>query len=226
MRGPNSTQSPFRSTSRTVRRFVLAHRRLVAGLCAALAVIAGLSAVKPPAPATDGVIVAAHDLASGTTLSADDVEVRRLPSEVAASGAYDDIDALVGESLSGPMRRGETITDMRLIGADLLAGYPADSTLATVRIADPQSLWGVAVGTYVDIVGVDVDGKKAGRILADEAQVVAMPEEAEKTIAGTSSGVSLVVCVPADKAVELTDAASRMQLGVIVSTDTGAETSD
>ncbi|MDN5853374.1 MAG: SAF domain-containing protein, partial [Actinomycetia bacterium] len=216
-RGPTSSHSPLRPVTRAVRRFVLTYRRPLAGVCAALAVVAGLSAVKPPAPETTPVVVAAHDLTSGTDLSDDDLQVRQVPPDVAASNAYAAVDAVVGESLSGPVRRGETITDMRLIGTDLLAGYPTGSTLATVRIADAQSLWGVEVGVYVDIIGVDVDGKRSGKVLADDAQVVAIPESDTESMAGPSSGVSVVVCVPADTAVDLTQASSRMQLGVIVS---------
>ena len=215
MRGPATSQSPIRPAIRTVRRFVLARRRLVAGLCAGLAVLAGLSAVKPAPPPTESVVVAVRDLASGTTLSADDVEVRDVPADATASHAYADSDAVVGEVLGGPVRGGETITDMRLVGSDLLNGYPAGSTLATIRIADPESLWGVEVGTYVDIVGVDAEEKGSGRILADGAQVVAIPTADEET-SGITGGVSLVVCVPGETAVKLADAGSRMQLGAIV----------
>lgn len=211
----------MRPVTRAVRRFVLTYRRLVAGTCAALAVVAGLSAVKPPDPATTPVVVAAHDLASGTDLVSDDVEVRHVPSDLTASNAYATVDAVVGHSLNGPVRRGEAITDMRLLGTDLLAGYPSGSTLATVRIADPQSLWGVEVGAYVDVIGVDVEGKRSGKVIADEAQVVALPDADTESMVGPSSGVSVVVCVPADTAVALAEAGSRMQLGVIVSASGG-----
>lgn len=195
----------------------------MAALCAGLAVVTGLSAVTPAAPETDPVVVAAHDIASGETLGSDDVLVRDLPADAVASNAYHDADAVVGKALGGPVRRGETITDMRVVGSGLLTGYPDGSTLATVRIADPDSLWGIEVGTYVDIIGVDVDGTKPGRVLADDAPVVAMPEADAGATAGPATGVSLVVSVPADTAVELTNAGSRMQLGVIVSARGGGQ---
>lgn len=223
MRGSTSNHSPLRPATRAVRRFVLAYRRPVAATCAALAVIAGLSAVKPPDPATTPVVVAAHDLDSGADLADDDVEVRQVPSELAASNAYAAVDAVVGHPLNGPVRRGEAITDMRLLSTDLLAGYPSGSTLATVRIADPQSLWGVEVGAYVDVIGVEVEGKRAGKVIADDAQVVALPDADADSLVGPSSGVSVVVCVPSDTAVALAEAGSRMQLGVIVSTSKDSE---
>ncbi|HLR85270.1 MAG TPA: SAF domain-containing protein [Nocardioidaceae bacterium] len=220
MKASSSNHGPLRPASRAVRRFVLAYRRMVAGALAALAVVVGISALEPADPATSAVVVAAHDLSSGTDLSDDDLEVRHVPSEAVASNAYTAVDDVAGESLSGPVRRGEAITDMRVIGTDLLAGYPPGSTLATVRIADTHSLWGVEAGTYIDVVGVDVDGDRSGKILADDAQVVAIPESADDSRAG-SSGVSVVVCVPEDAAVGLAEAATRMQLGVIVSADAG-----
>lgn len=205
----------MRAVVRGVRRTVLAHRRLVAALCAGIAVAATLGALRPAEPPTRPVVVTARDVASGSTLSADDVEVRDLPAADVAAHAYTEPRDVIGEVAGAPMRRGESVTDVRLLGSDLLSGYPDDATIATVRIADPQSLWGVEVGTYVDIVGVDLDGTGAGEVIAPDAQVVAMPAtEADDT--AVTSGAVLVVSVPPETAVALTDAGSRMQLGVVV----------
>ncbi|MGH3357543.1 MAG: SAF domain-containing protein [Nocardioidaceae bacterium] len=216
MRKPPPDDGSARTALRTVRRAVLAHRRLVAACCAGLAVFASLSALRPPDPPTSGVVVATRDLASGATLTSADVEVREIPVDDVAAHAYASTDDVVGEVVGAPMRRGESITDMRLLASDLLSGYPDGATLATVRIADPQSLWGVEVGTIVDIVGVDIDGKGAGQVVAADARVVAMPAT-DTEDAAVSTGAVLVVSVPSDTAVSLTDASSRMQLGVVVS---------
>lgn len=215
-------ESPVRTAVRGARRSVLAHRRLVAAACAGIAVAASLSALRPAEPSTRPVVVAARDLASGTELSADDVELRDLPADGVAAHAYTDPGQVIGEVVGAPMRDGESLTDVRLLGSDLLSGYPEDATIATVRIADPQSLWGVEVGTYVDIVGVDIDGRGAGEVIAPDAQVVAMPTT-DSDDAAVSTGAVLVVSVPAETAVALTEAGSRMQLGVVVSAGTGVE---
>lgn len=216
-------ESTVRAVVRSARRLVLTHRRLVAACCAGLAVAASLSALRPPDPPTRPVVVATRDLASGTTLTGDDVALREIATDDVAGHAYTRVGDVVGEVVGAPMRRGESLTDMRLLASELLSGYPDDATLATVRIADPQSLWGVEVGTYVDIVGVDIDGKGAGRVVAADAQVVAMP--ATDTDAAVSAGAVLVVSVPAETAVALTDASSRMQLGVVVSAQESAAAS-
>ena len=213
----DSSPNPLRPAWRGLRRFVLARRRLVAGVCAALAVAAGLSALRPDDPATRPVVVAAHDLDSGVTLSDEDVEIREVRADDAATHSYEHLEPVVGEVVGAPVRDGEPITDLRLLTTDVLDGYPADSSLATVRVTDPQSLWGVEVGTYVDVVGVDVEGRGRGRVLATHAQVVAMPEAEEEPTTGMTAGAALVLNVPADEAVTLTDAATRMQLGVVVS---------
>ncbi|UYM06643.1 SAF domain-containing protein [Solicola gregarius] len=161
--------------------------------------------------------MATRDLVSGTTLSDDDVEIRHVRADDAATHAYDEVQSVVGEVIGAPVRRGEPLTDMRLLTSDLLAGYPDGSSLATVRVTDPQSLWGVEVGTYVDVVGVDVDGGSRGRVLAEHAQVVAMPTTEQDPTTGMSAGAAVVVSVPPDEAVTLTDSAGRMQFGVVVS---------
>ena len=68
---------------RAVRRTVLARRRPLAALCAGVAVLAGVHAARPAEPEpTVAVPVAAHDLDSGTVLSAGDLSARRLPGRL------------------------------------------------------------------------------------------------------------------------------------------------
>lgn len=212
-----SGESALRPVVRAVRRTVSAHRRLVAALLAGLAVAASLTALRPPSPPTRDVVVAARDLTSGTTLTASDLEIRSVTADDVAAHTYDSTDAVVGEVIAAPMRRGESLTDVRLLTSELVAGYPDGTTLATVRIADPQSLWGVEVGTYVDIVGVDLEGRGDGGVLARNAQVVAMPSPPEDEGPGVTAGAVLVVGVPRETAVDLADASSRMQLAAVVS---------
>src|SRR4051812_50190579 len=75
---------------RRLRRAVLTRRRPLAALCVALAVVAGLHAVRPPDPPTVRGTVAAHDLASRTGLSRRDPVVRRLPAALSPGGATAD----------------------------------------------------------------------------------------------------------------------------------------
>ncbi|MGZ4536782.1 MAG: SAF domain-containing protein, partial [Nocardioidaceae bacterium] len=63
----------LRRTYRRFRRAVLARRRLLAALCAAGAVAAGLQATSVPPPATASVLTAARDLPAGAVLGAGDL---------------------------------------------------------------------------------------------------------------------------------------------------------
>ena len=89
-----------------VRRHVLIHRRPLAALLVALAVLAALRATQPPAPATSQVWTAAHDLPAGRVLAHDDLRRTTYAPGSVPAGAVGDPAAVVGRTLAAPLRRG------------------------------------------------------------------------------------------------------------------------
>lgn len=148
---------------RAVRRAVLRRRRILAALLTAVAVAAGLHAVATPPPATIRVTVAARDLTSGTVLSAADVESAQfspesVPDAVAA--------APIGRVLAAPLRRGEPLTDLRLVGPALTDGHP-DLTAIPLRLPDAGMVDLLEVGDRIDVVAADPQGGGAEVVAAD-----------------------------------------------------------
>src|SRR5690349_20691136 len=68
------------------RRAVRRHRRTLAMLAAAAAVLTGLTALARPAPATVTVVTAARPLAAGATIGAGDLRRTDLPPEAVPEG--------------------------------------------------------------------------------------------------------------------------------------------
>lgn len=153
------------------RRRALLRRSAALALAAAALVLA----LAPPATvARSPVLVAAADLAGGTTVSANDVVVRQWPSELAPTGVLDDPAAAAGRVLVGAARAGEPLTDRRLVGAgpDPRAGTAA----VPVRLADAAVAALLVPGRHVDVVTV---GKEADTptVLAEDATVLAVLAE-------------------------------------------------
>jgi hypothetical protein len=146
------TGGPPAWATRRGRAYLALNRRrrvVAAGLVAvaALIVAAGLRAPPPP---TVGVLAAAHDLAGGAELGAGDVVTVRLPPAAVPDGALRDHAA--GRRTAGPLRRGEPLTDARLLGPGLLAGYPPGTVAAPVRVADADVGALLQSGDHVDIL--------------------------------------------------------------------------
>ncbi len=116
---------------RELRRAIAWHRRLLAAGLAAGAVALTISAVQPRPPHTVPVLAAAHDLGGGIQLRRDDVTTVRLPHRLVPAGALRPSGGVSGLTLAAPMRRGETLTDARIIGPGLL--------IASTPIGPPRS---------------------------------------------------------------------------------------
>jgi Flp pilus assembly protein CpaB len=208
--------SPLHSTRVKVRRAVLSKRRPLAAIAAALAVLTGVSAARPPAPRTEQVLVAAHDLSAGTTLAADDLlPVERLPDELPAGALQGAATTVAGQTLTGAMRAGEPLTDWRLVESLPADAVPAGQVLTSVRLADPAALVLLEAGRRIDLVAADPTGEVAATVVASDALVVAVPQ-ADEAAVGVADGPVVVLAVSAATAVELADAAVRSVLSPVV----------
>ncbi|MFT4298732.1 MAG: SAF domain-containing protein [Aeromicrobium sp.] len=156
-------------------RFVFAHRRILAALCAGLAVLFALAALDNGGQ-TRRVVIVSDDLPAGATLATEDLRVIEVPVDSAPDGALQQIKGAVGRALAGPVRAGEIVTDRRIFDAQNLSGYGIeDPALATVRVADPAALSGLRVGDRVDVITADPQGEAAPVMLAQDVAVAAVP---------------------------------------------------
>ncbi|WP_422933818.1 Flp pilus assembly protein CpaB [Sinomonas sp. P47F7] len=152
-------------------RFAERRRRSLAAalLCAAAA--AAVYQLTPPSSASSPAVVADVDLPAGATVQSGQLRVARLAAETVPDGAVKTIETAVGHKLTGPMRRGEVVTDAALVGPGLLTGTPAGTVAVPVRVADPGSLQLVRTGQDVDIV-VSEEASRDGPRSTTVAQAV------------------------------------------------------
>ncbi|MER7556778.1 SAF domain-containing protein [Nocardioides sp. NPDC126508] len=203
------------SFTRRVRRGVLAHRRLLAFLLTAAAVAIGISATRPDPPDTTTMAVASRDLPVGTVLTAADLtDVETDPGSIPADLA----DAPLGERLAAPLRRGEPVTDVRLVGPELTAGRP-DLVAVPVRLPDAEMAGLLHVGDTVDLYATDPATAETAQVTTDTL-ILSLPQAAEpnrddssaqgKTegfgVTNTSAGRLVIVGVAASSVEDVTSA--------------------
>jgi Flp pilus assembly protein CpaB len=185
----------------TARRAVLRRRRLLAAACAAAAVGAALHATAPPPPPTVEILVASRDLPAGTALEADDVELRAVEPGQVPAGAL--TAGRTGARLASPLRAGEPVTDVRLVGPDLTHG--GDGLVALpVRLSDAGQAALLTVGDEIDLMATDPE-RRSTVTLAPRAVVLALPPPADGADALT--GRLVVLGIPGAGVADVTAAA-------------------
>ena len=195
---------------RDLRRALARHRVLLACALAAGSVAAGLSAVAPAPLPTVAVVAAAHDLPGGTVLSADDLVTVELPEQLAPPAALSDPDAAVGRLVAGPVRTGEALTDVRLLGAGLLP--PGPEVAAPVRVAEPATAALVRAGDVVDVLSASPEGGASATTVVSAVRVLSVPLVADDA----GEGALLVVAAGRAAAARLAAAAVTGRLSVVV----------
>jgi Flp pilus assembly protein CpaB len=176
---------------RDVRRVVLRRRRPLAALLAAAAVVAAVHEVRPPPPRLETVLTAARDLPAGTTLEAVDLVPVDYAAGTAPAGRATDA---VGRVLAAPVRAGEPVTDVRLLGPPLTAAYPG-MVAVPVRLPDAGMAGLLRVGDRIDLLAADPQGDTA-RMVAADLTVLALPAADDETIASGLPGRLVVVAAP------------------------------
>ena len=132
-----------------LRLAVVRRRRVVTAALLAAAVAAGLQALRPPDPPRASVLVAARDLPAGHRLTLADVAIENWYPAAVPDGT---LPRPAGRVLTSAIRRGEPLTDTRVLGDRLLAGLPAGTVAVTVRLADPASALVVRAGERADVL--------------------------------------------------------------------------
>ena len=160
----------------------------------------------------------ARDLPAGTILAQADLRIVSLPARAVPAGAARQVPVLLGRTLAGPVRRGETVTDARLVGPGLTAGLgPQESSAVPVRVAEAEAAALVRPGDRVDVLGTPVDaaGVAGG---ATDAVEVATGVRVLAVLRGdeAADGVVLVVAAAPAAARRLAGAAARHRLTVTV----------
>ena len=200
-----ATSDRLRRLLTSVRRAVLRRRRVLAAVLTAVAVAAGLHSVTAPPPPRIDVLVAARDLPGGTVLGPGDLT----PVPFTPGSVPDDLATpTVGRTLAAPVRRGEPVTDVRLVGPGLADGHPG-LTAVPVRLPDAGMVGLLAAGDRIDLVAADPEGSGA-RVVAGGVPVLAVPGAPSDA---ASDGVTgrLVVVGAADQSevTRIADAALR-----------------
>jgi len=145
------------------------HRRLLAGVLAALACGVAVEAYLPPDARTVSVVIAGADLPAGHVLGPGDLRVTSLPADADAPGSFAAAAAVTGKRLAVPLRAGSVLTDSFLVGPGLLAGSPAGTSAVPLRTADPAVADLLSPGVLVDVMltpGDNFDGAAAASLLA------------------------------------------------------------
>ena len=204
------------------------YRRSAAALSAAVAVVCALTALRPATPATVRVWSAARDLAGGVPLAAGDLRAVGLPVADVPSGALLASRPITGQLLAAPVRRGEPLTDVRLLSTSLLHALGGSGLVAVpIRVSDGAATAAlVQPGDRVDILAAadpDDAGTAATETVVRGVRVLAVPGDHGALADSSDSGGGglVVVAATTTQAAALAGAATGARLSVAVRGDAG-----
>ncbi|MDH6245578.1 SAF domain-containing protein [Mycobacterium sp. OTB74] len=191
-------------------------RRVAAG---ALVVLAAVLAFRPqPSDGRVAVVIAKHDLTPGIELAVDDIFLESRSATSVPDGSVTDIQKAVGARLTGPARRGEVITDLRLLGSRLAQSATGpDARIVPLHLADAALPDLLRPGDVVDVLAGPENSAVVQRdagpeVIATDAAVILVSERAKALGAGTDRIV--LVALPRMSATAVAGASLHRQITV------------
>jgi pilus assembly protein CpaB len=187
------------------------HRRALAALFAAAAAALALTGAHRH-PRGVPVLVAAHDLRAGTVVGRGDVTLREFPAGAVPAGAVRRAD---GRAVTGPVRRGEPLTDARFTPSPpggLLPAHDPAAVAVPIRLADAAVARLLHPGDRVDVLAAHTDGPAPARTVASSVPIVAVPKPAPDT----DEGALVVIQTGREEAAALARAAVDSRLSVTI----------
>lgn len=215
--------APSSGSGRSVaRRPALPNGRAVVG--GFLVAVSALGIFTAYARATAGpstsYVVARHDLALGTQLSADDlVELpMALPAAVAGQAAFDRTSAVIGATTVGPIRKGELVQ-----AGDLVRRRSGPSELeVSFEIEPARAVAGsLRPGELVDVLATFGAGADAYTVVVVQ-QARVLGSTSTRTALTTGSDVISLALASSDAALALTHAVNAGEITLVRSTGSAA----
>ncbi|GAB2516891.1 SAF domain-containing protein [Nocardiopsis aegyptia] len=207
---------PYRHRG-ALARLVDRHRRVIATLLAAAALLGAVLAVRPLSAPAAQVLVATRDLDASSPVASGDLTTRALPAAAVPEGALRPATETEGRTLNAPVRRGEVITDARLTDPPARAHGP-DLVAVPVRVADPGAVALLSPGSRVDVLAAsgagDLPPARAGPAaeVVRDRPVLALPAPER---GGEGGALILIAATPAE-ARELAGHAASSRLSITI----------
>lgn len=208
------------------RLFFKRRRRLLAALCLCAAAALSVQQLTPEPLRVVDILTATRDLPAGTTLGATDVAVVKVPQAAVAPGTLTSRDQASAARLATPLRQGQAVSTVSLIGPGLLVGTEPGTRAVPVRLSDPAAAELVSPGQLVTLVlspSATGDGTPAaGKVLAQHVAVLWKGSSATSATgllatsgAGNNEGL-LVVAAAGDQAVALAAASASGKIFLVL----------
>ncbi|MET8984506.1 RcpC/CpaB family pilus assembly protein [Nonomuraea wenchangensis] len=187
-------------------------RRLIAAALAALAVLFAYAATRPTPPAT--ALVAAHDLPAGPLTAAD---LTSVPLNHPPAGAIRRLTPGTTHHLTSPMRRGEPLTDARLLKT-AYAHLPPGMVATPVRVNDPDAAALLSPGATVNVLATwpQATAPTPARTIAEAVTVITIPPPRTRRDLSSSTprGTLLLLATTTTQAAELAAAQATAHLSI------------
>ncbi|WP_263117800.1 SAF domain-containing protein [Cellulomonas sp. RIT-PI-Y] len=190
-------------------------RRPTAAVLTAVAAVLTVQAVRSPGPPNTPVLVAARDLPAGTTLAAEDLDLRALPTAALPAGSSADRTALTGARTAVALPTGLPVVPSLL--TDTLATGPPGTVVVPVRFADDATAALLAPGRRIDVVSAPLGAAPTTVATGALVLTAADPGSDGGLLGGTGDGAGpLLLAVDPAEAVQLSAASASSGLSAIL----------
>lgn len=198
---------------KTLRRAARWHRRAIAALLVAIAVLAGLNTLSSRTGSDTRVVVAQRTIPAGTAVAASDLHLVAMPSALVAEGALTELEQAVGRIAVVEVPARQVVTGSLLLGET--GGIGPGMVGLPVSFGTSGAVSLLQVGSRIDILGPDSAGSGYGVVAAD-VRVAAIPSVDDPGVLANGNSRLVVLEVSSAQAAAIASSMSVSSLSFAV----------
>jgi len=192
------------------------YRRMIAAVCAGLAVSLCVKALAPRAPHESTVLVLAHQVAPGMKLLASDVTTRTLPDQAIWNGILTRPTEAVGRVTGHALEAGQPVSATDLIGRNLLNGLPAGTVAIEIPATQLANTSLVESGNHIDLYATANTNHSPSVLIGHNLVVVSSGSSNSATAGDLNGAVPFMLAASSSEAKQIASYLGNYQLSTVL----------
>jgi len=192
------------------------YRRLIAAVCAGLAVLLCVNALTPTAPRESPVIVLVHQVGPGVKLLSSDVTTSTLPAHALWVGILRRPSDAVGRVTAHALEVGQPLSDTDLMGRNLLKGLPSGAVAIEIPATQLANTSLVEPGSHIDLYATANTNNSPAALIGHNLVVVSSGRADSTGLGSANQAVPFMLAASSSEAKRITSYLGNYELSAVL----------
>jgi len=196
--------------------YFIKYRRVIAAVCAGLAVLLSIKALTSKAPHETTVLVLARQVGPGVKLLASDVTTKTLPAHALWGGILIRPADAIGRVTSHALEAGQPLSDTDFMGSNLLKGLPSGTVAIEIPATQLANTSLVESGSHIDLYATPNTNHSPAALIGHNLVVVSSGSSDSAGLGDVNQAVPFMLATSSSEAKRIASYLGNYELSTVL----------